>query len=273
LCYICQTMKTESKSLAEWVNERQQAGFYTFTRSEAEQQLELGPGALAKALQRLSFAGRVAGVRKGFYVIVPLEYQAMGSAPAEWFIDELMRFIGQPYYVGCLSAAAIHGAAHQRPQELPVVVPAHVRMVDKKAVRIRFLRFSEMDQAMTQPRRTYTGDIPLSTPEWTAIDLIRFQRHYGSMDAAATVLTELGEALDAELLAEAAQREPCNAYLQRLGWMLDFVGFQALTANLHSLLVGRQPSFVPLNASLKRRTGPGDQRWHVLVNETPESDL
>jgi len=58
-------------------------------------------------------AGRVACVRKGFYVIVPLEYQAIGSVPAEWFVDDLMRFIGQPYCAGCLSAAAIHGAAHQ----------------------------------------------------------------------------------------------------------------------------------------------------------------
>lgn len=266
-------MKTESKSLADWVNQRQKSGLYAFTRSEVLQQLELRPGALAKALQRLSVAGRVACVRKGFYVIVPLEYQAIGSVPAEWFIDDLMSFIGQPYYVGCLSAAAIHGAAHQRPQEQQVVVPAHVRMVDKKAVRIRFLHFTEMDRAITQPWRTHTGDIPISTPEWTAIDLIRFQRHYGSMDAAATVLTELGEALDAQRLADAAHCEKCNAYLQRLGWMLDFVGFKDVTANLHSLLESRKPSFVALNASLKRRTGPGDRRWRVLINEMPESDL
>jgi predicted transcriptional regulator of viral defense system len=90
-------MKTESKSLADWVNQRQKSGLYAFTRSEVLQQLELRPGALAKALQRLSVAGRVACVRKGFYVIVPLEYQAIGSVPAEWFIDDLMRFIGQPY--------------------------------------------------------------------------------------------------------------------------------------------------------------------------------
>jgi predicted transcriptional regulator of viral defense system len=125
-------MKTESKSLADWVNQRQKSGLYAFTRSEVLQQLELRSGALAKALQRLSVVGRVSCVRKGFYVIVPLEYQTIGSVPAEWFIDDLMRFIGQPYYVGCLSAAAIHGAAHQRPQEQQVVVPAHVRMVDKK---------------------------------------------------------------------------------------------------------------------------------------------
>ncbi len=266
-------MNMDSKSFAKWVDERQKIGLYTFTRTEARQQLDLGAAALSKALQRLSEAGRIASVRQGFYVVVPLEYQSVGSIPAEWFIDGLMRFIGQPYYVGCLSAAAFYGAAHQRPQELQVVVPAHLRMVDKKSVRIRFLHFTDMDHAITEPRRTHTGDIPVSTPEWTAIDLIRFQRQYGSMDAAATVLTELGEALDNKRLADAANRETCNAYLQRLGWMLDILGFKALTADLHSLVDSRRPSFVPLNGSLKRRTGPADQRWHVLVNEIPESDL
>lgn len=263
----------QSKSLAKWVDERQKSGFYSFTRSEAGKQLGFGAAALSKALQRLSEAGRIVSVRPGFYIIVPLEYQVSGSIPTEWFIDDLMRFIGRAYYVGGLSAAAYHGAAHQRPQELQVVVPEHIRMVDKKSVRIRFLHFSDMDHAITELRRTHTGDIRVSSPEWTAIDLIRFQHHYGSMDAAATVLTELGEALDGKRLADAANRETCNAYLQRLGWMLDFCGFQDLTGDLYSIVDRRKPSFVPLNGSLKQRTGPGDRRWRVRINEMPESDL
>jgi len=43
-------MKTESKSMADWVNQRQKSGLYAFTHSEVRQQLELRPGALAKAL-------------------------------------------------------------------------------------------------------------------------------------------------------------------------------------------------------------------------------
>lgn len=266
-------MNTESKSLGKWVNARQKIGLYTFTRTEARHQLDLAPAALSKALHRLFEAGRIALVRQGFYVVVPLEYQSAGSVPAEWFIDDLMHFINQPYYIGCLSAAAFYGAAHQRPQELQVVVPAHLRDVDKKSVRIRFLHFTRMDQAITQSMRTHTGDIPVSTAEWTAIDLIRFQRHYGSMDAAVTVLAELGENLDAKRLADAAKRETSNAYLQRLGWMLDFLGFKALTEDLHKLLDSRSPSLVPLNGSLGRRTGPVDNVWRVLINEMPEGDL
>ena len=31
-----------------------------------------------------------------------------GSPPASWFIDDLLEYLGQSYYVGLLSAAEIH---------------------------------------------------------------------------------------------------------------------------------------------------------------------
>ena len=206
-------------------------------------------------------------------MIVPLEYSSAGAVPTEWFIDDLMRFLGKPYYLGCLSAAAVYGAAHQRVQETQVVVPVHVRNVETRAVRIRFLRFAGMSQALTVSRRTHTGDVPVSTPEWTAIDLIRFQKHYGSMDAAATVLAELSERLDSEMLAEAARCEPRNAFLQRLGWLLEFLGYERLAEPLQAMVVERKPAYTPLNASLSTRLGPRDSRWHIIVNEEPEADL
>ena len=251
----------------------ERVGRYAFPLEDVRQALALNATTLEKALQRLCGKGRLVRVRRGFYALVPLAYSAAGCVPAEWFLSDLMKHLGSPYYLGCLSAAVLHGAAHQHPQELQVVVPDHLRRVDTPVLRIRFLRFAGMAAALTQPHRTQTGDIPVSTAEWTAIDLMRFQSHYGSLDAAATVLTELAEVLDAEKIVAAASHEPCNAYLQRLGWMLDFLGRQALAAPLAAVVRGRKPVYVPLNPSLKRRNGKRDTRWMIMVNEEPESDL
>lgn len=259
--------------MKSWVNGLQRIGCYSFSRKKAESSLGLGRETLDKALQRLSRQGRIIRPRKGFYVIVPLEYASAGVVPYEWFINDLMSFIGNPYYVGCLSAAAIYGGAHQRPQELQVIVPSHLRMIDTKLVRIRFLRFSGMSEALTQSRRTHTGDYRISTPEWTAIDLIRFQKKYGSLDTVATVFAELGESLDEKQLVAAAKLEPCTAHLQRLGWLLEFVGFSSLTERLHEYLIGREPSFAPLNSALPRRDSLRDKRWRILINEEPVSEL
>lgn len=260
-------------SLDRWINKLQRVGRYSFGRDEALRQLELSEPSLKRSLQRASSQGRILALRRGFYVIVPLEYASVGTVPTEWFIDDLMKFLGKSYYVGCLSAAAWHGAAHQRPQETQVVVAEQVRNIETRAVRIRFLRLAGMKNALTETRRTQTGDVPISTPEWTAIDLIRFQKHYGSMDAAATVLAELAEVLKPDRLATAANNEHTSAYLQRLGWMLDFLGHEDLTASLHACVLSRSPSYTPLNPSLKKRSGNRDSRWHIIVNEKPEADL
>lgn len=259
--------------LDPWIDQLQKAGRYSFERSEALRELALSKPTLKKALQRASSRGRILPLRRGFYVIVPLEYSAVGAAPTEWFLDHLMRFLGRAYYVGGLSAAARHGAAHQRPQEMQVVVPNHLQNIETHAVRIRFLRNATMDHALTKPHRTQTGDIPVSTPEWTAIDLVRFQRHLGGMDAVATVLTELVDALDSDQLVLAGGRESTTAYLQRLGWMLDAVGGATTCEGLHGLVLRRNPAFIPLNAGLDQRSGPRDSRWRVIVNEEPQADL
>jgi len=45
-----------------------------------------------------------------------VEYRVAGAPPASWYIDDFMKAVGTPYYVGVLTAAALHGAAHQAPQ-------------------------------------------------------------------------------------------------------------------------------------------------------------
>lgn len=263
-------LNKHSSSLSEWIDELQRSGVYTFSRENAQRELEIQKHSLNIAFHRLNQQGRILRLRNNFYVIVPLEYRSTGIIPPEWFIEDLMKFIGLPYYVGGLSAAAVYGAAHQRPQELQVVVPSHIRMIDLDVVRIRFLRFSGMERARTGLRRTQTGDYILSTAEWTAIDLFRFQNNIGGLDVVAGVIQELGEAMDAEKLEESCRYEPQNSQLQRLGWMLENLGFKRLAEPVRSEIDKRDPSYVSLNPALMKRFGSHNSTWRIVVNEKPE---
>ena len=84
-------------------------------------------------------------IRSGFFVIIPLEYRSTMTLPPEWFIADLMACLEQPYYVGLLSAASLHGAAHQQPQQFQVVTTVPQREIRKKGLAIRFF-------FKTQPR-------------------------------------------------------------------------------------------------------------------------
>ena len=266
-------MKSKPKSLPTFVKELQRGARYSFTRAEASQALGSRPDALTKALQRLVRANRLCQVQRGFYAIVPVEYESSGSPPPDWFIDKLMGHIGQPYYAGVLTAAAMHGAAHQRPQEYQVVVPVSRQSIRARGLRIRFFRYSHMDRAQVERRQAYTGAIPVSTPEFTALDVVRFSKSIGGLDAALTVLAELGEKIQAAALCDAAKIEPVRGNVQRLGWLLDRAGYSECTSEMATWFASQHPSRAVLNSSLENRGGSVCPKWHIIENDQPEGEL
>ena len=75
----------------------------------------------------------------------------------------------------------------------------------------------------------------VSTPEATAFDLIKCMKQSGHINHVATVLLELGEALRAREISKMASFYP-PAYTQRLGYMLDELGYTSKTKLLHQVI-------------------------------------
>lgn len=257
-------------SLAAWVDTLQASGRYTFTRDEAERAAGSSAVAVAAVLRRLRKAGRIVSPRRSFHVIVPLEYRASGSPPALWFIDDLMRHLQRPYYVGLLSAAALHGAAHQAPQVFQVITDVPSRPFEVGRVRVEFSQ-GRVGLTPTRTVNTATGTVPVSTPEGTAFDLVRHAHACGGLDNVATVLRELVERLSPDRLVEAASRVEMTV-VQRTGYLLDLVGGGPVTGPLSDWL-GEHRSFpVVLRPDLSAAGASRDARWGVLVNVTIEPD-
>ena len=160
-----------ARTVQQWVDALQEAGRYAFLRSEAVQEAGGSPGSVKKSLQRLIQHRRIAKIKDYFLVIVPLEYRAAGSPPASWLIRDLMAAMKLPYYVGLLSAAGLHGASHQQPQELQVVTARPVRPLRAGRVRLRFFVKRSIDRVPVVDMKTPTGTMRVSTPEATAVDL------------------------------------------------------------------------------------------------------
>ncbi len=184
-----------------------------------------------------------------------------------------MNHLGRPYYVGLLSAAAIHGAAHQQPQEFQVMTDAPERPIKVGRVRIRFLVKRLIDRIPTQEQKTETGILRLSSPEVTAIDLLRYTHAAGGIDNVATVLGELAERIDKQKLVVAARLEGELAYAQRLGYLLEAVGAQKRTSALAAWIREKGPRTTPLNPRKPVKGQPVDQRWHIVVNDKIEEEF
>src|SRR3990170_5564094 len=104
----------------QYVESLARSGRYFFGSADAREALGVSAEAAKVALHRLSQQGLVSSPARGYYVVVPPEYHALGCLPAEQFIPSLMKRLGLRYYAGLLTAAQYHGAAHQRPQEFQV---------------------------------------------------------------------------------------------------------------------------------------------------------
>ena len=96
-----------------YLTEIQSLGRYSVTLDELKNKFNISEKAILQNLYRLKCKNQLAQVRKEFYVIIPPQYTNRGMVPPTLFISDMMDFLNRDYYVGLLSAAALHGAGHQ----------------------------------------------------------------------------------------------------------------------------------------------------------------
>ncbi len=247
-------------------------GRHHFTTEEAVMALGGSVEAVRAALRRLKAKGEIADPHRGFHVIVPPEYRRLGCLPADHFVPQLMQHLAEPYYVTLLSAAELHGAAHQRPQAFQVMVKTNRRPIECGDIRVRFIARKDMERSPVVEKKTPRGPLRVASPEATALELVGYTDQSGGLDNVASVLTELVEALDADRLVAEASRSPI-AWAQRLGYLLDLTDHRDLADKLLPYVSAHAKVVSPLVRSRSHAGAKRDERWMVAVNASVEPDL
>jgi predicted transcriptional regulator of viral defense system len=245
-------------------------GRFSASTEEISELTGVPRGDLGPALKRLRDRKLAFSPARGLYCFVPPEYRSWGVVPGMWLIDDAMRHLGRCYYVGLLSAAEAHGAAHHAPQVFQVVVDAQTARRDLGRVRLRFILDPHAADAAVERRNVPTGTVRVATREQTAVDLVAHHRKAGGWSNIATVLIEL-EGLDGVEIARLAARRPL-AQARRLGWLLDrFV--QGVDTEPLALLARRPTATATMLEPGGARTGSLDERWALILNTEVEPDL
>ena len=267
-------------ALSSYVSSLLSIGRTIFTAEEAEQSLGIGRGAFLDSAERLQRRKALVNPRQGFYVVVPPQFASWGAPPPAWYIDGLMRYEGQAYYVGLLKAAELHGATHQAVMEFQVVSAKRIPKIraGRNLIVIYFRKDMEAVAAGIEDRKTDTGTMKISSAALTALDLLRYPQASAGIDNVATVLSDLGQKIDAGQLAALSVTVE-RPVVQRLGHLLDRLGHEALTGPMLSALQkrgmaswteldrqeARDPDFAP-------EPQERDARWRVVVRRAPEVD-
>ena len=261
-------------TVSSYIREREIRGQVTFTLEEVKEATGLSARSVVTELQRQVAHGRITIPYRGFYVIVPPQYALKCVVPPTYYIHELMKAVGKPYYICLLSAAAFHGAGHQRAMQTQVMTVSPRIKPSGMNKQLDWNYRQQIPSELLLSRNTEMGIALFSNAELTAVDLVQFAGHVGGYQRAATVLSELVNAMD---ISRMEQLFPytSSATIQRLGYLLEFVLEEKEKADeLYGLLKAAYPNMkkVLLSNSVAANNDAESNRWHVNGNIEIEID-
>ena len=268
------------KNFKDYLKSLRMNGKYQFTSVEAMQVLGISRNALACAIYKLKQKGEIVTPAKGFYIIVPAEYQRIGCLPPEDLVPILMaHWKIETYYAALLTAALYHGASHQKPQVFQVITNKQLKPIALGKVKIEFIYKKSLTDLPIEQRVVKTGYLKLSSIELTVLDLFLYPAHAGGLNNAATVLGELLEKINAKKLISLEKINSSLVWLQRLGYVLEHTDTDEpekqkdLLQKLHIHLAQKSLNFTPLATQLPIKNEPKNNKWKIIENTTIESDL
>ena len=245
---------------------------YLFTAEEFAQLTGRAPGAPAvqMALQRLARGGKVvlAMKRPGKWLIVPPEQAHYGAPAVLWWLDDCMRELGLPYYVGLLSAARHWGSGHYAVQAVQVVVEKPRPSLVVGRLRVDFTAKQHVERTPAVRAVAAGAAFQVSTREATLLDLIRHQDAVGGLEAVARVARDFSRELTPAGLADALDGLDQVAAAQRLGFVLERLGAGCGAKSVARWLSGKRRVPQPLTPGPVRLDEDGaqlaDTQWRIV---------
>jgi predicted transcriptional regulator of viral defense system len=258
-------MKASYNYITDYLTKIQSKGRYSVTLTELKSEFDTSEKAILQNIYRLKRKNQLAQVRKEFYVIIPPQYFNAGMIPPTLFIADMMNFLNRQYYVGLYSAAALHGAGHQQPMEFQVVIqnPA-LRSIKNQKLNISFYTKTDWEPELITEKKTETGYLKVSSPEFTAFDLVSSKK-IGGLNRLLPILEDLVDGIKSSLLVKSAKIQKIPN-IQRLGYLLDIMGKESLANSLYRLLRDVPHNKIRLSLLHKNQRGSINGKWKVIVN-------
>lgn len=251
-----------------FVESRQERGQVTFTLAELQRATGLSFTAARGQVKRLGKHVARLSPRQDFFLIVRPDQVSMGAPPAFWWLDAYFQSIGQPYYVGLLTAAAEHGSSHQAVQVTQVLTNSPLRELKVGRIRVQFFVKKTVVKVPTSDLPMAYAPLKISMPEVTALDLMRYAHRIGGVGRAIETIRDLLPKFSKKRLQCAIATEAEISNLQRLGFILD----ELKRPDLSGLVRARLPSklnWVYLQHHSAHQIGlyaMRDNPWFVLIN-------
>lgn len=259
-------MESTYNYIENYLSDIQAKGRYAVTLTELKNRFDSSENAIKQNIYRLKSKNQLAQVRKGFYVIVPPQYSNRSMIPSTLFIDDLMQCLNREYYIGLLSASALHGAGHQQPMQFQVMIKKPpLRSIKNKKLNINFFVKSKWQEEDITEKKTETGYIKVSSPALTAFDLVHYNKKIGGLNRIIPILEDLVESIKSTDLNKTAMAQKIP-HMQRLGYLLEQLGNEKLATVLFKRIARKPLREIPISLAHKNREGVLNNKWNVIIN-------
>ncbi len=224
-------------------------------------------------LHNLAKKGAAVRLAKGRYLLVHPEilYGRKGfSEDTLLIIDELMSELKRSYYVAYISAAHLHGIAHQIPFAIHVAVTRRKRRnIRASGISIRFVTLKQERFFGIEDMKYSDTKLKVSNLEKTVLDCLERSELCGGISDVAVMISDSTKRIEWKRLVDYAKLFNNQALVQRLGYILEKLLRQRLNIDkeaierLHKL--GEKKFVYPLEPALPKN-GRLNSNWMIIEN-------
>ena len=262
--------RTLGKAGSDLLTEMTRQGKRIFNYADAVKAYGSSNRRLRELLSTLVKRGWLQRIEKGKYLILPLE----AGRQREWTEHEFIiaSYLIEPYYVGFRSALNYFGYTEQISGTIFIASTSRKlkSSLEISGVTYRFVFMSKSKFFGYKQISIDGGQVNISEPEKTIVDCLDRPRYCGGISEVAKALRYGQKELEFTKMAEYSMRNGNKAASQRLGYLIETLGFKANKA-VEILLQSMSTRYIPLD-TLSEPKGKYMERWKVILN-IPDNEL
>lgn len=203
-------------------------------------------------------------IKRGVYVIAPLEAGKEGAAAYTLHSFVIGSLLTEPYYIGYWSALNYHGLTEQTPTSVYVATPKpknsrHILDTQFLFVTIPKHKMSfGIKQVEIEKRK-----VRISSPEKTVVDCLDHPEHCGGIEEIAKSLYFSKDELDIKKMVQYAKKIGNNTVIKRLGFIAESFEWNDVLQLLSS--VPLKSGYSALDPTRPKK-GKIKERWKIIIN-------
>ncbi|MFP4081909.1 MAG: type IV toxin-antitoxin system AbiEi family antitoxin [Candidatus Aminicenantes bacterium] len=232
-----------------------------FTIRDAKNILDEEPKKILSDLIRKKW---ILSLKRGLYVIVPLN---IGTKGADDFIVHnfvIASYLVKPYFITFWSALNYHGLSDQIPTTVFVATHKALKSLEILNSRFLFVKLAENKFIGIQDIEIEGQIIRIANVNKTIADCLDHPEHSGGIEEVAKAIYFNHEELDLTSIKKYALEMENGTIFKRLGYILEQSDLWGKYKNIYSDI--ELTAGYPKLDTLSRRKGKYNDRWKLLVN-------